>query len=32
MIEELKADTKEVDNKIKDAMQNHIEVYHKGGK
>jgi len=32
MIADIKADTKEFDNKIKDAMQEHIEIYHKGGK
>ena len=32
MITDIKADTKEFDNKIKDAMQEHIEIYHKGGK
>lgn len=32
MVTDIKADTKEFDNKIKDALQEHVEVYHKGGK
>ena len=32
MVTDIKSDTKEFDNKIKEAMQEHIEVYHKGGK
>ena len=32
MIAELKADNKETDVKIKEAIQEHIEIYHKGGK